>query len=240
MNINEFIEELNKIGISLSDKQLDELNIYKEFLKEYNSHTNLTTITEDNDIYLKHFYDSLTLAKYVDLSKVNNMLDIGTGAGFPGMVIKIVFPHIDMYLMDSNNKKLDFLTKLSEKLNLTNVHMLHVRAEEYAKDNRESFDLVTSRAVAALPILTELALPLTKVDGKFVALKANAQDEIRLSKDIINKLNGNIDFIEEFKLPKLDDPRTIIVMSKKGHSNNLYPREYGKIKKDYERAKGNK
>lgn len=240
MNINEFIEELNKIGISLSDKQLDELNIYKEFLKEYNSHTNLTTITEDNDIYLKHFYDSLTLAKYVDLSKVNNMLDIGTGAGFPGMVIKIVFPHIDMYLMDSNNKKLDFLTKLSEKLNLTNVHMLHVRAEEYAKDNRESFDLVTSRAVAALPILTELALPLTKVDGKFVALKANAQDEIRLSKDIINKLNGNIDFIEEFKLPKLDDPRTIIVMSKKGHTNNLYPREYGKIKKDYERAKGNK
>ena len=240
MNINEFIEELNKIGISLSDKQLDELNIYKEFLKEYNSHTNLTTITEDNDIYLKHFYDSLTLAKYVDLSKVNNMLDIGTGAGFPGMVIKIVFPHIDMYLMDSNNKKLDFLTQLSEKLNLTNVHMLHVRAEEYAKDNRESFDLVTSRAVAALPILTELALPLTKVDGKFVALKANAQDEIRLSKDIINKLNGNIDFIEEFKLPKLDDPRTIIVMSKKGHTNNLYPREYGKIKKEYERAKGNK
>lgn len=240
MNINEFIEELNKIGISLSDKQLDELNIYKEFLKEYNSHTNLTTITEDNDIYLKHFYDSLTLAKYVDLSKVNNMLDIGTGAGFPGMVIKIVFPHIDMYLMDSNNKKLDFLTKLSEKLNLTNVHMLHVRAEEYAKDNRESFDLVTSRAVAALPILTELALPLTKVDGKFVALKANAQDEIRLSKDIINKLNGNIDFIEEFKLPKLDDPRTIIVMSKKGHTNILYPREYGKIKRDYERAKGNK
>jgi 16S rRNA (guanine527-N7)-methyltransferase len=240
MNINEFIEELNKIGISLSDKQLDELNIYKEFLKEYNSHTNLTTITEDNDIYLKHFYDSLTLAKYVDLSKVNNMLDIGTGAGFPGMVIKIVIPHIDMYLMDSNNKKLDFLTHLSEKLNLTNVHMLHVRAEEYAKDNRESFDLVTSRAVAALPILTELALPLTKVDGKFVALKANAQDEIRLSKDIINKLNGNIDFIEEFKLPKLDDPRTIIVMSKKGHTNNLYPREYGKIKKDYERTKGNK
>ena len=88
MNINEFIEELNKIGISLSDKQLDELNIYKVFLKEYNSHTNLTTITEDSDIYLKHFYDSLTLAKYVDLSKVNNMLDIGTGAGFPGMVIK--------------------------------------------------------------------------------------------------------------------------------------------------------
>lgn len=240
MNINEFIEELNKIGISLSDKQLDELNIYKEFLKEYNSHTNLTTITEDNDIYLKHFYDSLTLAKYVDLSKVNNMLDIGTGAGFPGMVIKIVFPHIDMYLMDSNNKKLDFLTQLTEKLNLTNVHMLHVRAEEYAKDNRESFDLVTSRAVAALPILTELALPLTKVDGKFVALKANAQDEIRLSKDIINKLNGKIDFIEEFKLPKIDDPRTIIVISKKGHTNNLYPREYGKIKKDYERAKGNK
>lgn len=240
MNINEFIEELNKIGISLSDKQLDELNIYKEFLKEYNSHTNLTTITEDNHIYLKHFYDSLTLAKYVDLSKVNNMLDIGTGAGFPGMVIKIVFPHIDMYLMDSNNKKLDFLTQLSEKLNLTNVHMLHVRAEEYAKDNRESFDLVTSRAVAALPILTELALPLTKVDGKFVALKANAQDEIRLSKDIINKLNGNIDFIEEFKLPKLDDPRTIIVMSKKGHTNIIYPREYGKIKKEYERAKGNK
>ena len=240
MNINEFTQELNKIGITLTDKQLDELNTYKEFLKDYNSHTNLTTITEDNEIYLKHFYDSLTLAKYVNLNEVNNMLDIGTGAGFPGMVIKIVFPNIDMYLMDSNNKKLDFLTQLSEKLGLTNVHMLHVRAEEYAKTNRESFDLVTSRAVAALPILTELALPLTKVNGKFVALKANASEEIRLSKDIINKLNGNIDFIEEFKLPKLDDPRTIIVMSKKGHTSDIYPREYGKIKKDYERMKGNK
>lgn len=240
MNINEFTEELNKIGITLTDKQLDELNTYKEFLKEYNSHTNLTTITEDNEIYLKHFYDSLTLAKYVNLNEVNKMLDIGTGAGFPGMVIKIVFPNIDMYLMDSNNKKLDFLIQLSEKLGLTNVHMLHVRAEEYAKTNRESFDLVTSRAVAALPILTELALPLTKVNGKFVALKANASEEIRLSKDIINKLNGNIDFIEEFTLPKLEDPRTIIVISKKGHTNEVYPREYGKIKKEYERLKGNK
>ena len=240
MNINEFTQELNKIGITLTDKQLDELNTYKEFLKEYNSHTNLTTITEDNEIYLKHFYDSLTLAKYVNLNEVNNMLDIGTGAGFPGMVIKIVFPNIDMYLMDSNNKKLDFLTQLSEKLGLTNVHMLHVRAEEYAKTNRESFDLVTSRAVAALPILAELALPLTKGNGKFVALKANASEEIRLSKDIINKLNGSIDFIEEFTLPKLEDSRTIIVMSKKGHTNDLYPREYGKIKKDYERMKGNK
>ena len=240
MNINEFIEELNKIGITLTDKQLDELNTYKEFLKEYNSHTNLTTITEDNEIYLKHFYDSLTLAKYVDLNNVNKMLDIGTGAGFPGMVIKIVFPNIDMYLMDSNNKKLDFLTQLSEKLGLTNIHMLHVRAEEYAKNNRESFDLVTSRAVAALPILTELALPLTKVDGKFVALKANASEEIRLSKSIIEKLNGNIDLIDEFTLPKLEDPRTIIVISKKGHTNESYPRDYGRIKKDYERMKGNK
>lgn len=240
MNINEFTQELEKIGITLTDKQLDQLNIYKEFLKEYNSHTNLTTIIEDKEIYLKHFYDSLTLAKYVNLNEVNNMLDIGTGAGFPGMVLKIVFPHIDMYLMDSNNKKLDFLTQLSEKLGLTNVHMLHVRAEEYAKTNRESFDIVTSRAVAALPILTELALPLTKVDGKFVALKANASEEVRLSKDIINKLNGKIDFIEEFNLPKLDDPRTIIVMSKNGHTSETYPREYGKIKKDYERIKGNK
>ena len=240
MNINEFTRELNKIGITLTDKQLDELNTYKEFLKEYNSHTNLTTITEDNEIYLKHFYDSLTLAKYVNLNKVNNMLDIGTGAGFPGMVIKILYPHIDMYLMDSNNKKLDFLTQLSEKLGLTNVHMLHVRAEEYAKTNRECFDLVTSRAVAALPILTELALPLTKVDGKFIALKANASEEIKLSKNIIEKLNGNIDLIDEFTLPKCKDPRTIIVISKKGHTNESYPRDYGRIKKDYERMKGNK
>ena len=240
MNINEFINELKNIGIEITDKQLDDLNTYKEFLKEYNSHTNLTTIVEDNEIYLKHFYDSLSLAKYINLNEVNNMLDIGTGAGFPGMVIKILFPNIDMYLMDSNNKKLDFLTQLTKKLKLDNIHMLHVRAEEYAKSNRESFDLVTSRAVAALPILSELALPLTKIDGKFIALKANAQEEIRLSKDIINKLNGNIDLIDEFKLPKLDDPRTVIVISKKGHTSDTYPREYGKIKKDYERMKGNK
>ena len=171
MNKETFIEELAKIGIKLTDKQLDSLEKYKNILLEYNKHTNLTAIKDDNMVYLKHFYDCLTILKYIKNGKV---LDIGTGAGFPGMVLAIVNQNINVTLLDSNNKKIKFLEYLKKEININNVELVHDRAENYIANNRESFDYVTSRAVARLRILCELAIPALKVGGKFISMKAAA------------------------------------------------------------------
>ena len=151
MTKNEFLAELAKLGINLTEKQINDLEIYAKFLLEYNSHTNLTAIIELNDVYLKHFYDSLTIVKNIDLTKIANLLDIGTGAGFPGMVLKIVFPSLKVTLLDSNNKKIAFLKELAKKLNL-NVEIVYDRAEIFVQNRREFYDIVTSRAVADLSI----------------------------------------------------------------------------------------
>ena len=132
MTKDEFILEISKLGIELNDEQIEMLEIYKEFLKEYNKHTNLTAIKEDKDIYLKHFYDSLTIVKVINLNLVNNLLDVGTGAGFPGMVLKIVYPNLNVTLLDSNNKKTRFLTELQEKLQI-DVEIINDRVENYAQ-----------------------------------------------------------------------------------------------------------
>lgn len=243
MNIDKFVQELKKININITDKQLDDLNVYANFLIEFNSHTNLTAITEMDEIYLKHFYDSLVLAKYINLNEVNNLIDIGTGAGFPGMVLKIVFPNLDVTLLDSNNKKLKFLDELINKLDLKGVRTVYERAEEFArKGNIEKYDLVTSRAVAALPVLSELCLPLTKVNGVFFALKgSNGEEELKLSNNIISKLNGKVEYIDKFNLADTDEGRTAISIRKIGKNPSGYPRDYGKIKKDYQRMiNGNK
>ena len=132
MTKNEFLAELAKLGINLTEKQINDLEIYAKFLLEYNSHTNLTAITELNDVYLKHFYDSLTIVKNIDLTKIANLLDIGTGAGFPGMVLKIVFPSLKVTLLDSNNKKIAFLKELAKKLNL-NVEIVMIELKFLCK-----------------------------------------------------------------------------------------------------------
>ena len=186
MTKNEFLAELAKLGINLTEKQINDLEIYAKFLLEYNSHTNLTAITELNDVYLKHFYDSLTIVKNIDLTKIANLLDIGTGAGFPGMVLKIVFPSLKVTLLDSNNKKIAFLKELAKKLNL-NVEIVYDRAEIFVQNRREFYDIVTSRAVADLSILSELAIPYLKVGGNFIAMKANYQDELHNAENIIKK-----------------------------------------------------
>ena len=162
MNKEEFINELKKINVDISTEKMEQLNIYCNFLLEYNKHTNLTAIKEEEQVYLKHFYDSLTLTKVVNLNEINTLIDIGTGAGFPGMVIKILFPNIKTTLLDSNNKKITFLKDLSQKLNLSNINFYHGRAEDFCKENREQFDLVTARAVSDLSVLSELCIPLTK------------------------------------------------------------------------------
>ncbi len=231
MNVEECIKACNELNISLDDKTLSNLNIYKEYLQEYNKHTNLTTITEDNDIYLKHFYDSLTIVKAIDLNKVSSLIDVGTGAGFPGMVLKIVFPHLNVTLIDSNNKKTTFLSNLKEKIGLDNLTIINERSEDYAHKHIDEYDVVTSRAVANLRVLTELCLPMVKVGGKFIPLKATVEEEIKEADKIINILNGKLTNKIMFNLPKEDALRNILVIDKLNSNPKGYPRNYGKIKK---------
>lgn len=231
MNLEEFIKATNELGLSLDDKTLSNLNIYKDILKEYNSHTNLTTITADEDIYLKHFYDSLTIIKAIDLNNINSLIDVGTGAGFPGMVLKICFPHINVTLIDSNNKKTKFLSELKDKLKLDNLNILNVRSEEYALAHLEKYDVVTSRAVANLRVLTELCLPMVKVGGYFIPLKASVDEEIKEAEKITTILNGKLINKITFNLPKEESLRNILVIEKTNNTPKGYPRNYGKIKK---------
>lgn len=226
MSFNELISNLKDLNIELTTYQQEQLITYKDFLIEYNKHTNLTAITNEEDIYLKHFYDSLTITKIIDLSN-QKILDIGTGAGFPGMVLKIVYPELDITLLDSNNKKITFLKELSSKLNIK-VNLINDRAEEYIKDNRESFDIVVSRAVANLNTLSELSLPFVKVNGYFIAMKANATEEINNSLNALKTLNSNIEEQLEFKLIN-NDLRTLIKIKKNKPNDNKYPRRYDKI-----------
>ena len=229
MTISNFIEELNKIGISIDEDKLNKLNRYYELLIEWNEKMNLTGITVKEDVYLKHFYDSLTLFKIIDLNNIDTLCDIGTGAGFPGLVIKIVFPNINVTLVDSLNKRITFLDEVIKELNLTNIETIHARIEEYGINNREKYDLVVARAVASLPVLLEYAIPLTKVGGHFVAMKGNIEDS-----DITNALKVlNISKENEilFTLPYEESNRTLISFIKNGITNKKYPRKYSEIKK---------
>ena len=173
MNETEFINELKNIDIILTQNQINKFKTYYEYLIEYNKHTNLTSITTKEDIYLKHFYDSCLLTKTIDFNNINTMLDIGCGAGFPGIVIKIVFPNIKLTLLDSNNKKTKFCESLSKLLELDNVEIVNKRAEEYIVEKREFFDIVSARAIKNLPVLIELSIPYVKQNGYFIAMKSD-------------------------------------------------------------------
>ena len=232
MNREQFEEELHKLGLDLTGKQLISFNTYCDFLKEYNSHTNLTAITDDEGIFLKHFYDSLTIVNAIDLNKYNTLIDIGTGAGFPGMVLKIIYPHLKITLLDSNNKKITFLKELAKKLNLTDIEFYQGRAEDFVKTNREKFDIVTARAVSNLPVLSELCLPLTRVDGYFIAMKGSNKDEIEDARFAIRTLGGHIEEIVNFTLPIEESERNIIRISKIKKTPEEYPRRYEKIVKN--------
>ena len=231
MNEEVFVKYLKELNIIPSKEMLAKLKIYCEFLQEYNEHTNLTAITNTNDIYLKHFYDSLTIIKVIDLTKINTLLDIGTGAGFPGLVLKIFYPHLEVTLLDSNNKKIKFLEELCEKLDIK-VNLVHQRAEEYIKEKREYFDLVTSRAVASLPILSELSLPYVKVNGYFIALKGEISKELEASTKILTALDSKIVTQKDFTLPFEESKRTIIKITKLKPTNPKYPRSYKQILKE--------
>ena len=214
MTIEEFIKEVEKLGLKITSKQLEQLNIIYTTLVETNKTMNLTRITEKEDVYLKHFYDSLTLAKVYDLSKAKTLCDIGTGAGFPGLVLKIFYPNLEITLVDSLLKRVNYLNKLIEKLDLKKIKAYHIRAEDLIKEGK-TYDIVTARAVSALPKLLFWTMPLVNKNGSFLAMKGNATEEIELSKDIMRKNNWYINKEEVFTLPNKEDIRTIIEIKNK-------------------------
>ena len=230
MNIELFLEETKKLGINLTQQQLTQLEEYYNLLIEWNEKINLTRITEKEDVYLKHFYDSLTLVKVIDLNNDLSLCDVGTGAGFPGLVLKICFPNLKITLVDSLQKRINFLNEVITELNLKNIEAVHDRAEDYAKKHREEYDIVTSRAVANLRVLSELTIPMVKVGGYFAPMKANVDDEIIEAKDIINKLSGKLERKETFNLPIEESIRNILLIKKESKTNPVYPRRMDKIK----------
>ena len=211
MNKEEFVKEVEKLGISVDDKILKSLNTYYEMLIDYNSHTNLTRITDEEEVYLKHFYDSLTIVKVVDLNKINTLCDVGTGAGFPGIVLKIVFPNLKITLIDSLQKRVNYLNTIIKELNLNNIEAVHARGEEY----KGKFDLVTSRAVANIEKLVKYTMHLVSPSGIFVAMKGDIDNE--LTEDIKRKLSKKykITKIEKFLLPIEESKRSLVVMKNK-------------------------
>ena len=231
MNKEEFIDELKKINIFLTEEQLKKLDIYYHLLVEENQKYNLTAITEASSVYLKHFYDSLTIIKSISLTN-QYICDIGTGAGFPGMVLKIVFPNIKIDLLDATAKKCTFLNMVISKLDLKNVSVINARCEDYAKEVREKYDIVTSRAVAPLKHLLEYSIPLLKIGGYFISLKSNIDEEMININNYYQKLSLTNEQIIKFKLPFENSDRTIYKIKKIAKTNNKYPRKPNEIKKN--------
>lgn len=214
MTIEEFIKEVEALGLNVTEEQQKQLDTIYNTLVETNKTMNLTRITEKDDVYLKHFYDSLTLAKVYDLSKVNTLCDIGTGAGFPGLVLKIFYPNLEITLVDSLLKRVKYLNSLIDKLELTGIKAYHNRAEDIIKENKK-FDIVTARAVSALPKLLLWTMPLVNKNGSFLAMKGNVEEELELSKDIMKKHNWYVNKKESFTLPTKEDVRTILEIKNK-------------------------
>jgi 16S rRNA (guanine527-N7)-methyltransferase len=230
MNKEEFIEELKKINIVLTNIQLEQLDKYYELLIEWNNKFNLTTIIKEEDIYLKHFFDSLYITKFHDFNN-KKICDFGTGAGFPGMVLAILFNNSNFTLLESNNKKVLFLNEVKNRLKLDNVTIINERAEIYGKTNREIFDIVTCRAVSNLSIILELAISMLKVNGLFIPMKSNIEEEFEKSKKNLNSLGYRFINLEEYYLPIENSKRTILIYEKIKKTDLKYPRNYNIIKK---------
>jgi 16S rRNA (guanine527-N7)-methyltransferase len=230
MNVQQFQDMLEEKGISLSSLQLEQFETYYKVLVEWNEKMNLTAITEEGEVYLKHFFDSVTAAFYYDLSKPFSVCDVGAGAGFPSIPLKICFPQLKVTIVDSLQKRILFLNNLATELGLENVAFYHDRAETFGRREgmRESFDIVTARAVARLSVLSELCLPLTKVGGAFIAMKgAAAQEEIDNGIHAVQVLGGEMKHMSTFRLPVEESERNIIIIEKKRKTPKKYPRKPG-------------
>ena len=230
MKPEEFYTRLADLGFPFTDRQKEQYERYFELLVEWNEKINLTAITEKDEVYLKHFYDSIApiLQGLIENQPIR-LLDIGAGAGFPSLPMKILFPVLDVTIIDSLNKRINFLHLLAEELDLSEVHFYHGRAEDFAQDKafRAQFDLVTARAVARMQVLSELTIPYLKVGGRLLALKAsNAPEELEEAKNALNLLFSKVEDNLQYELPN-GDPRYITVVEKKKETPNKYPRKAG-------------
>ena len=230
MNLNNFIKEVEKLNIHLSEKQLEQLEEFYNLLIDYNEKVNLTRITEKEDVYLKHFYDSLTLIKAIDLTQGLTLCDVGTGAGFPGIVLKICFPQLKVTLVETLQKRVRFLYLVKEKLNLKDLFICKERAEIFARNNRNKYDLVTSRAMARLNILNEMCIPLVKVNGYFIPMKGSIEGELEEASNSIKELNSELENVVSFTLPIENSVRNLVIIKKIGDNKSKYPRSFNEIK----------
>lgn len=236
-NLQQFYKDLNELHVALSDSQIEQFLIYYEMLIEKNQVMNLTAITDFDEVLKKHFVDSLSLVKAFDLDHAGaeiSLIDIGTGAGFPGIPLKIAFPNLKVTLMDSLNKRIDFLNEVIGTLELKGIDTIHGRAEDFAGPDRlrEKYDLCVSRAVANLSALSEYCLPYVKVGGKFISFKSEkVEDEIKEAEYAINVLGGKIEEKISFTLPDSDIYRNLVVIAKHTETPRKYPRKAGTVSK---------
>ena len=208
MNKNEFIKYLEELNIYPTQDQLEKLNKFYNLLIEWNEKINLTRIVDEKDVYLKHFYDSLTITKEIDLSKVNTLCDVGTGAGFPGIVLKIMYPNLKVTLIDSLQKRVNYLNEIIKELELTDIEAIHSRGEDY----KGSFDVVTSRAVANIEKLVKYTMHLVSKEGVFIAMKGNIDNELTVSVEKVISKKYKIVKINKFKLPIEESDRSLVVI----------------------------
>jgi len=225
-----FEKDLSELGLTLSKEQIDQFLKYYELLIEWNEKINLTAITAYEDVLKKHFIDSLSLCKAMDVQKELTVIDVGTGAGFPGLALKIAFPNLRMTLLDSLNKRIVFLNQVIEELKLTKIETIHGRAEDFAgkAEYREGFDLCVSRAVANLSTLSEYCLPFVKIGGQFISYKSEKiEEEMKQAKNAISILGGEVKRQVEFTLPSSDIYRNLVVIEKRKNTPKKYPRKAG-------------
>ncbi|WP_028784474.1 16S rRNA (guanine(527)-N(7))-methyltransferase RsmG [Thalassobacillus devorans] len=230
MDKHTFLSKLKEQGIELNEKQQRQFEQYFEILVEWNEKMNLTAITDEEGVYLKHFYDSITAAFYHDFTKPLQICDVGAGAGFPSLPLKIVFPHLKVTIVDSLQKRITFLNHLAHELELSDVAFYHDRAENFGKKSkfRESYDIVMARAVARLSVLSELCLPLTQKGGLFIAMKGpNLSDELEDAQLAIRTVGGEVAKVHTFELPEENSERNIALIEKLRKTPKKYPRKAG-------------
>ena len=227
---SKLISYLSQYGISVSDDQIKQLDTYYEMMTETNKSLNLTAITEFDEVIVKHYIDSVTIVRDIDMSGKKSVIDVGTGAGFPGMVLKIIFPELNITLFDSLQKRLNFLEEIISALGLKGISTYHGRAEEagHISSMREQYDICVSRAVANLPVLCELCLPFVKEGGTFIAYKSDkGSSEVEASAHALSVLNSSVVKEDEFTLPDSDMVRDLVIISKDGPCPKAYPRKPG-------------